>query len=491
MILRYRWALQSLLVATAVLTATHCSSLLAVEWDGDTANPGDYNDPINWSSDSLPGSVLDTQPENAVIGDTSFIGQAVANLNADTTVTPIGDLRVGTGLFGDGVLNHTSGALVTADDKWSFLGADGDGEFPSQGTYNLSGDASFAQSIVDFSDANQFHIGIGGGRRAEPNTLPNQGELNVSDTAQFTVNNFFVGSNDDNEGTVNQSGGTVVAQNWLSIGREGGAKGVYNMTGGQLAVTNDGITVGESSGGTGSMSISGSSVVDSGRLRVGRSLAVDGDTGAGGTGDLTISGSAADITVGFFDVGSNDGTLTNGEGTLTFEADGSGFSTLEVLNDVTLNDGSVEGFADLFIDGSIPSGDHELIDVGGLLTGTFRGLAEGASIGTHTLSYTFGDGNDIGLIDPNNSFLDGDFDMDGDVDIVDFGTFGANFGMTGLPLDPPTDGDFEPDGDVDIVDFGTFGANFGMGTSGSAIPEPASALLVLVSGLALGLRRRQ
>lgn len=57
--------------------------------------------------------------------------------------------------------------------------------------------------------------------------------------------------------------------------------------------------------------------------------------------------------------------------------------------------------------------------------------------------------------------LDGDFDDDGDVDIVDFGTFGQNFGMSGLPLDPPTDGDFEPDGDVDIVDFGTFAQNFG------------------------------
>lgn len=77
--------------------------------------------------------------------------------------------------------------------------------------------------------------------------------------------------------------------------------------------------------------------------------------------------------------------------------------------------------------------------------------------------------------------LQGDFDGDGDVDIVDFGTFGQNFGMTGLPLDPATDGDFEPDGDVDIVDFGTFAQNFGMGTgSGSAVPEPASCLLVML-----------
>lgn len=85
--------------------------------------------------------------------------------------------------------------------------------------------------------------------------------------------------------------------------------------------------------------------------------------------------------------------------------------------------------------------------------------------------------------------IPGDFDGDGDVDIVDFGTFGNNFGMTGLPLDPPTPGDFEPDGDVDIVDFGTFGANFGTGVPGAAIPEPASAVLALL-GLCFAAVRR-
>lgn len=86
----------------------------------------------------------------------------------------------------------------------------------------------------------------------------------------------------------------------------------------------------------------------------------------------------------------------------------------------------------------------------------------------------------------------GDFDSDGDVDIVDFGTFGQNFGMTGLPLDPPTDGDFEPDGDVDIVDFGTFAQNFGTGTgAGAAVPEPTTFGLALVMAGSLGVYRRR
>lgn len=54
-----------------------------------------------------------------------------------------------------------------------------------------------------------------------------------------------------------------------------------------------------------------------------------------------------------------------------------------------------------------------------------------------------------------------DFDDDGDVDLTDFGTFGAAFGSTlgGLNYNPAAD--FDMDGDVDLTDFGTFGSEFG------------------------------
>lgn len=98
----------------------------------------------------------------------------------------------------------------------------------------------------------------------------------------------------------------------------------------------------------------------------------------------------------------------------------------------------------------------------------------------------------------------GDLDLDGDVDIVDFGEFALNFGAD---VDTYALGDLDGDGDVDIVDFGLFGSNFGFGTAlseedlaafsafaifaESTVPEPTSLALLSLGGLAVLRRRRE
>jgi hypothetical protein len=55
----------------------------------------------------------------------------------------------------------------------------------------------------------------------------------------------------------------------------------------------------------------------------------------------------------------------------------------------------------------------------------------------------------------------GDCDIDGDVDLVDLGTFSANYGkMSGMGWQQ---GDFNNDGKVDIVDLGLLAGNYGRG----------------------------
>ena len=53
-----------------------------------------------------------------------------------------------------------------------------------------------------------------------------------------------------------------------------------------------------------------------------------------------------------------------------------------------------------------------------------------------------------------------DLDNDGDVDLGDFGAFGAAFNSVIGDEHYNPDADFDRDGDVDLGDFGTFGAEF-------------------------------
>lgn len=71
-------------------------------------------------------------------------------------------------------------------------------------------------------------------------------------------------------------------------------------------------------------------------------------------------------------------------------------------------------------------------------------------------------------VDPNpievGGLVDGDFDIDGDVDVSDFAVFGQCFGGTNRPpaesCPPTVNADFDDDNDVDVTDFAIFAQNF-------------------------------
>ncbi len=455
---------------------------------GTTSN--DWDDPTNWDSGVLPGPA-----DNLRIGDFNSGNTPVtAEITGDLTSPVVGDIRLGFGVLSEGTLNQSAGTLstrtgdgVTTGGAWSFIGADGVNGAGATGTYNLSGTGAFVADIgvagvVDTFDPNfgpgEFHLGIGSDGSGSPGD--NLGTLALSDSASFTANRMYVGSNDGNTGVVNQSGGSLYVDDWLAVGRTGGATGTYNLSGGSLTVANDWLSIGESGAGeaalfarsSGMVAISGDAVVDvpTGGIAVGRFGArndrpetpeVEAEQG-GTDAEMSISGSNASISTAVLTVGydgSNNGRFdgffvkNDIDATLEFVADAGGVSPISVVGpragnpddelggaSVWLNDGVDDpafcadpvnpldscGMATLVVDLSAyaSTADVKLIDVApdGSVNGTFTGLAEGALVpgaGGRTITYMGGpDSNDVMLVGLQTG-VDGDFDNNGFYECAD------------------------------------------------------------------------
>ena len=365
---------------------------------------GDWNNAANWTGGTVPGVAngqvyIGRDPADAAAPGSA----AVANvtINGAPANNTIGELLigVGSGFAGslDGTLNHSTGSLTS--NGWTIFGADAVAGQTNTGTYNLSGTA-------DFTSVDQFHLGVGGG----PMGGDNIGTFTVADSASLTTNaGFNIGSNDNNTGMVIQTGGTVTANSWISLGNSAGADGLYDISGGQLIHNSDWISVGDNFGGagntTGTMIVSGTASIDA---TVGNGIIVGRNDGA--IGALDIIGDSASIVTNNFYVGVNDaGVDTTATGSLSFVAAVAGVTEVDVMGATILgNDTSLAvdltNYANF---GSIGNGttilnEFVLIDnFTGVSTGIFTGLAEGSAISigggkTGILSYVGGaDGLDV------------------------------------------------------------------------------------------------
>ena len=170
------------------------------------------------------------------------------------------------------------------------------------------------------------------------------------------------------------------------------------------------------------------------------------------------------------------GVLSNLQIEIAGTVPGAEFDVLNVLGDVTLG-GSLD--VSLLNPFSLsPGQSFEIIDVGGSLSGSFLGLAEGGLVGNFggtnlLITYAGGDGNDVALL----SALPGDFDIDGDVDGFDFLQWQR--GESPDPLSQSDLADWEMN----------YGAVAPLSAASTAVPEPMTWIGLLIGIMALLFRR--
>ncbi len=451
------------------------------------------------------------------------------------------DLYLGEGSGESGSVTQTGGTNTLSG--WLSLGE----QSGSNGTYNLSGTGQLSADgeTIGYSGTGTF-TQTGG-----TNTLSgwlylgeqsgSNGTYNLSGTGQLSADWETIG--DYGTGTFTQTGGTNTVSTSLYLGYAAGSNGTYNLSGtGQLSA--DGETIGYS--GTGSFTQTGGTNTLSGWLFLGYNSGSNGTytifggslstvdfyVGYDGSGTLNITGSAANITVSNLLHFGADSTFTAVPGSTihmtgsafenenTDATDLAGLSNLELIFEGGSADidpfelagedmGAImAGFTDNFALGTLTLGD---VDIGKIqLVDDFDnqpGWLGSEALYVSNLNIGAGSYLDLnglnlyylqGSIDPaativyngGNLFelLPGDFDLDGDVDGVDFGLWQSGYPTaSGATL---SDGDFDGDGDVDGVDFGLWQANYPTNLGGSAaIPEPTTMGLLIVGALAI-LRRR-
>lgn len=261
-------------------------------------------------------------------------------------------------------------------------------------------------------------------------------------------------------GTASFTGGSSDVAG-LGVGINGSANGTLTVSGGTLNVGSSGFNVGANNSATGVVNVSG------GTINLSQTNNFLGD-GTSGTINLTSGTFTAGTRSNFF--------MANGGGVANFNISGGTLSNMRLLS-------NVGGTANIAISGSGASIGFENIYTGNGTTAlSFVTDAAGVSLlGANTLEF---DGNGTQSL------------------VIDVSAYDVSNGTTLSLLNSSwvqfEASDFESmtviggTGDFEINDFnGTFGSSLSLTNISVAVPEPATAGLLGLGGLALLIRRRK
>ncbi len=352
---------------------------------------------ISTGNGTISGGIV-----NATTVDVGINNGGTGSLNITGGTTTIGRLGVGGGLgTSNGTLNITGGTNVVNGGAQSFIGR-GAG---STGTLNITGAALANTSGQDFQlgfEGGTGNLNITAGGTMTHNWWFNlargvgsTGNATVSGAgSSFTVNgggDARTNIGEDGTGSLTISnGGAFSTQSEVSIATNGGStgnllmtdaassitltggdrhflvgrggNGTYTQTGGTLNLNGNRVQIAETGGSTGTVNITGGSIINSQWFHVG--------SGGGATGNLNIAfvNPADTLTTGALYVGNNGatGNVSISSGIVT------GTNLVEVGRGGGTGSVIVSGGADLLSNGSVQSG------IGG--TGTITVTGAGSQI---------------------------------------------------------------------------------------------------------------
>jgi autotransporter-associated beta strand protein len=350
-----RSSLSRLLFGIVVVLVGASATAADITWNGSQGT--DWNTASNWDGGVLPGagSTLDNARLDVANGTTTISGtlsdsqiQALYVGENNTNVT----------------LTHDSGNLnLIGGNAWIEIAVNPG----SSGTYNLGGGGPQLGGTLNLTN-DVFGVGEHG-----------VGNFNLSDNARATAISMTVGRWNDGQGTVTQSGTSIITLNGThtdyngakySLDVGGGGGGSYTLSGGILNVNGGDLLVGDTFGSNGQFTQTGGTVNATGGWVY---------LGHAGTGLYTLSG-------GTLQIGTSSKTqrlIVGSQGVGGFDQQG---GAVNVNGDISIGDLNI-GRRSLY---GISAGT--LNSSGGILLGwgTFGGLLQSGGLVNANTQIQFG-----------------------------------------------------------------------------------------------------